>query len=130
MPPRHALDVRIASGWTSQTALRELDEVIHYCRYSACRVGRFMLDVHVEITSTWAASDSLCACLQLNNHLQDCCQGLWHLIASSCRGDALAAAGDIVENSAREGVSDLLQCLHASPRDRTLLNEARRSPPR
>src|SRR6476659_6882636 len=30
------------------------DEVIHYCRYSAMPVGRFMLDVHGESTSTWA----------------------------------------------------------------------------
>ena len=48
------------------------DEVIHYCRYSAMPVGRFMLDVHGESTSTWAASDALCAGLQINNHLQDC----------------------------------------------------------
>ena len=48
------------------------DEVIHYCRYSAMPVGRFMLDVHGESTSTWPASDALCAGLQINNHLQDC----------------------------------------------------------
>ena len=48
------------------------DELIHYCTYSAMPVGRFMLDVHGESTATWAASDALCAALQINNHLQDC----------------------------------------------------------
>src|SRR6185369_2823278 len=48
------------------------DEVIHYCRYSAMPVGRFMLDVHGESRATWAASDALCAALQINNHMQDC----------------------------------------------------------
>ncbi len=35
-------------------------------------VGRFVLDVHGEDRATWAASDALCAALQVINHLQDC----------------------------------------------------------
>jgi len=48
------------------------DELMHYCRYSAMPVGRFVLDVHGEDESTWAHSDPLCTALQVINHLQDC----------------------------------------------------------
>ncbi len=48
------------------------DEVMDYCRYSAMPVGRFVLDVHGEDRASWAASDALCAALQVINHLQDC----------------------------------------------------------
>ena len=73
MPPRHALDVLIAFRMdVTKLRYENWDDVIHYCRYSAMPVGRFMLDVHGESTSTWAASDALCAGLQINNHLQDC----------------------------------------------------------
>ena len=62
MPPRHALDVLIAFRMdVTKLRYENWDEVIHYCRYSAMPVGRFMLDVHGESTSTWAASDALCA---------------------------------------------------------------------
>ena len=43
-----------------------------YCALSAMPVGRFVLDVHGESPSTWAASDAICAALQVINHLQDC----------------------------------------------------------
>jgi len=60
MPPRHALDVLIAFRMdVTKLRYENWDEVIHYCRYSAMPVGRFMLDVHGESTSTWAASDAL-----------------------------------------------------------------------
>src|SRR5882672_8048387 len=56
MPPRHALDVLIAFRMdVTKLRYENWDEVIHYCRYSAMPVGRFMLDVHGESTSTWAA---------------------------------------------------------------------------
>lgn len=49
------------------------DELIHYCRYSAMPVGRYVLDVHGEDPArVWAASDAICAALQILNHLQDC----------------------------------------------------------
>ena len=43
-----------------------------YCAYSAMPVGRVVLDVHGESRTTWPASDSKCAALQIINHLQDC----------------------------------------------------------
>ena len=49
MPPRHALDVLIAFRMdVTKLRYENWDEVIHYCRYSAMPVGRFMLDVHGE----------------------------------------------------------------------------------
>jgi phytoene/squalene synthetase len=48
------------------------DELMHYCRYSAMPVGRFVLDVHGEDRATWSYSDPLCSALQVINHLQDC----------------------------------------------------------
>ena len=98
MPPRHALDVLIAFRMdVTKLRYENWDEVIHYCRYSAMPVGRFMLDVHGESTSTWAASDALCAALQINNHLQDCGEDFRNLNRVYLPRDALAASGASVE---------------------------------
>ena len=49
------------------------DELIHYCRYSAMPVGRFVLDVHGEDPArVYGPSDKICAALQIINHVQDC----------------------------------------------------------
>ncbi len=87
MPPRHALDVLIAFRMdVTKLRYENWDEVIHYCRYSAMPVGRFMLDVHGESTSTWAGVRCAVRGLQINNHLQDCAQGLSKTsTASICR---------------------------------------------
>lgn len=47
------------------------EELLHYCRYSANPVGRFLLAVHNEGEETLEASDALCTALQIINHLQD-----------------------------------------------------------
>jgi squalene synthase HpnC len=128
MPPRHALDVLIAFRMdVTKLRYENWDEVIHYCRYSAMPVGRFMLDVHGESTSTWAASDALCAGLQINNHLQDCGKDFRDLNRVYLPRDALAAAGASVEELGRERASvSLLQCLHAlALRTEHLLNESK-----
>jgi hydroxysqualene synthase len=128
MPPRHALDVLIAFRMdVTKLRYENWDEVIHYCRYSAMPVGRFMLDVHGESTSTWAASDALCAGLQINNHLQDCGKDFRDLNRVYLPRDALAAAGATVEELAGERASaPLLQCLHAlADRTETLLQESK-----
>ena len=94
MPPRHALDVLIAFRMdVTKLRYENWDDVIHYCRYSAMPVGRFMLDVHGESTSTWAASDALCAGLQINNHLQDCAKDYKNLNRVYLPRDAMAACG-------------------------------------
>src|SRR5258707_3117866 len=90
-------------------------------------VGRFMLDVHGESTSTWAASDALCAGLQINNHLQDCGKDYRALNRVYLPLDALAAHGASVEALGEGRASAApLQCLHslADPSE-GLLNENR-----
>jgi len=128
MPPRHALDVLIAFRMdVTKLRYENWDEVIHYCRYSAMPVGRFMLDVHGESKSTWAASDALCAGLQINNHLQDCGKDYRDLNRVYLPRDALAAAGASVEAlGERRASPQLLQCLHAlAARTETLLDESK-----
>ena len=128
MPPRHALDVLVAFRMdVTKLRYENWDEVIHYCRYSAMPVGRFMLDVHGESTSTWAASDALCAGLQVNNHLQDCAKDFRDLNRVYLPRDALAAAGASVEDlGAARSSPQLLQCLQAlAVRTETLLDESK-----
>ncbi len=128
MPPRHALDVLVAFRMdVTKLRYENWDEVIHYCRYSAMPVGRFMLDVHGESTSTWAASDALCAGLQINNHLQDCGKDYRNLNRVYLPRDALAASGASVEALGEGRASrPLLQCLHAlAARTEALLNESK-----
>jgi squalene synthase HpnC len=128
MPPRHALDVLIAFRMdVTKLRYENWDEVIHYCRYSAMPVGRFMLDVHGESTSTWAASDALCAALQINNHLQDCAKDFRDLNRVYLPRDALAAAGASVEELGSDRASaPLLRCLQAlADRTALLLDESK-----
>jgi hydroxysqualene synthase len=128
MPPRHALDVLIAFRMdVTKLRYENWDEVIHYCRYSAMPVGRFMLDVHGESTSTWAASDALCAGLQINNHLQDCGKDYRNLDRVYLPRDALENAGASVEALGQQRASpQLLQCLHSlAARTQTLLDQSK-----
>jgi squalene synthase HpnC len=128
MPPRHALDVLTAFRMdVTKLRYENWDELIHYCRYSAMPVGRFMLDVHGESTSTWAASDALCAGLQINNHLQDCGKDYHNLDRVYLPRDALQAAGASLEAlGAGRAPAPLLQCLHAlAARTELLLNESK-----
>ena len=128
MPPRHALDVLTAFRMdVTKLRYENWDEVIHYCRYSAMPVGRFMLDVHGESTSTWVASDALCAGLQINNHLQDCGKDYRDLNRVYLPRDALAAAGASVEQLGQQRApAPLLQCLHAlAVRTEALLHESK-----
>lgn len=128
MAPRHALDVLIAFRMdVTKLRYENWDEVIHYCRYSAMPVGRFMLDVHGESTSTWAASDALCAGLQINNHLQDCGKDFRELNRVYLPRDALAASGASVEQLGfAESPPAMLACLQGlAVRNEALLNDGR-----
>ncbi|QIJ74629.1 squalene synthase HpnC [Methylobacterium sp. NI91] len=74
LPPTHALELLDAFRMDARKSRYEhWDELIHYCRYSAMPVGRFVLDVHGEDPSrVYKTSDAICAALQVLNHLQDC----------------------------------------------------------
>jgi len=128
MPPRHALDVLIAFRMdVTKLRYENWDDVIHYCRYSAMPVGRFMLDVHGESTSTWVASDALCAGLQINNHLQDCAKDYKNLNRVYLPRDALDASGASVEQLGEaRAPAPLLQCLQSlAARNEALLDESK-----
>ena len=128
MSPRHALDVLIAFRMdVTKLRYENWDEVIHYCRYSAMPVGRFMLDVHGESTSTWPASDALCAGLQINNHLQDCGKDYHNLNRVYLPRDALEAVGASMEALGESRApAPLLQCLQSlAARTELLLNESK-----
>lgn len=128
MPPRHALDLLVAFRMdVTKLRYENWDEVIHYCRYSAMPVGRFMLDVHGESTATWPASDAVCAGLQINNHLQDCGKDYRNINRVYLPRDALAAAGASVEMLGQDKSSpQLLQCLHGlARRNEALLDEGK-----
>jgi farnesyl-diphosphate farnesyltransferase len=56
----------------TKTRYATWDELFLYCRFSAMPVGRHVLDLHGEDSSTHEPSDALCASLQVLNHLQDC----------------------------------------------------------
>ncbi len=128
LPPRHALDLLTAFRMdVTKLRYENWDEVVHYCRYSAMPVGRFVLDVHGESASTWPASDALCAGLQVNNHLQDCGKDFRDLNRVYLPRDALAAAGAAVEElGAAKSSPQLLQCLQAlAVKTEALLDEGR-----
>jgi squalene synthase HpnC len=128
MSPRHAQDVLVAFRMdVNKLRYENWDEVIHYCRYSAMPVGRFMLDVHGESTSTWVASDALCAGLQINNHLQDCGKDFHNLNRVYLPRDALAASGATVEMLGEASSPPaMLQCLQGlAARNETLLDESK-----
>jgi squalene synthase HpnC len=55
---------------------RDWGDLMMYCRFSAAPVGRFLLQLHGESTAAFGPSDSLCAALQVLNHLQDCADDL------------------------------------------------------
>ncbi len=127
LPPRHAQDLLTAFRLdVTKLRYRDWDDLINYCTYSAMPVGRFVLDVHGESRSTWAANDALCAALQIINHLQDCKKDYVNLNRVYVPLDALAAAGTAVEALGEPRASPpLARCLHRlAERTQRLLSES------
>jgi squalene synthase HpnC len=128
LTPQHAIDLLIAFS-RDVTKLRydDWDDLMDYCRFSAMPVGRFVLDVHGESRSTWAASDALCAGLQVINHLQDCARDYRNLNRVYIPLDAFSAAAIGPEALAQPRASPALLAAIAGLARRTevLLNQAR-----
>ena len=71
--PDHCVDLLAAFKQDAvKTRYRDWDDLMAYCMLSAAPVGRFLLDLHGGSRAGYAASDALCAALQVINHLQDC----------------------------------------------------------
>lgn len=104
---KHALDLLDAFRMDA-TKLRYADwhELMHYCSLSAMPVGRWVLDVHGEDpATTWPTSDSICAALQVINHLQDCANDYRNLDRVYLPLDALARHRSRIEDLAAERAS-------------------------
>ena len=114
LSPQHAQDLlRAFRQDVTKHRYTDWDDLIDYCRYSAMPVGRYVLDVHGESRATWAASDNVCAVLQIINHLQDCVKDYHNLDRVYVPLDALSAAGSNVEAiDAERSTPELLACLH------------------
>ena len=101
VPARHALDLLDAFRQdATKGRYASWDELHDYCRRSAMPVGRYMLDLHGEMPATHAASDPLCAALQVLNHLQDGAADLAALDRCYLPGDMLDEAGAVVADLA------------------------------
>jgi len=71
--PQHCHDlIRAFSQDAIKDRYASWQELMDYCMLSAAPVGRYLLDLHGEPVSAYAASDALCNALQIINHLQDC----------------------------------------------------------
>lgn len=53
------------------TPIEIWEQLLDYCKYSAAPVGRFMLAIHDESAAAYLPAETLCAVLQITNHLQD-----------------------------------------------------------
>jgi squalene synthase HpnC len=113
LSPRHAQDLLTAFRMdVTKLRYRDWDDLIHYCSFSAMPVGRFVLDVHGESRSTWAANDALCAALQIINHLQDCGKDFTALNRVYMPLDAFARHGASVESLGEpKAPPQLLSCV-------------------
>jgi hydroxysqualene synthase len=111
--PTHPLDLLTAfRADVTKRRYADWDELMHYCRYSAMPVGRFVLDLHGEDPSTWAYSDPLCSALQVINHLQDCAKDYVALDRVYLPLDMMQACGARVEElSAAKSSPALRACL-------------------
>ena len=110
---RHAQDLLKAFRLDAvKRRYADWNELISYCALSAMPVGRFVLDVHGESPSTWAASDAVCAALQINNHLQDCGEDYRDLDRVYVPMDVLTAHGLGVEALGAKAASpELRRCI-------------------
>jgi hydroxysqualene synthase len=110
---RHAQDLLKAFRLDAvKRRYADWNELISYCALSAMPVGRFVLDVHGESPSTWAASDAICAALQINNHLQDCGEDYRNLDRVYLPMDVMAAHGLGVEAlGAKAALPALRSCI-------------------
>ena len=113
LDPQHARDLITAFRMdVIKRRYRDWADLMNYCRYSAMPVGRFVLDVHGEPRSTWAANDALCAALQIVNHLQDCAADYRDLDRVYLPLDLLARYGASVEQlKAPAAAPQLRACL-------------------
>lgn len=72
---------------------RTWDDLLHYCKYSANPVGRYLICLHGEDPAAFGPSDALCTSLQILNHLQDCAKDLERLNRCYMPSELMQQAG-------------------------------------
>ena len=128
LSPQHAQDILKAFRLdVTKRRYTDWNDLMAYCAYSAMPVGRFVLDVHGESRTTWHASDSICATLQIINHLQDCGEDYRNLDRVYVPLEALEAVGLGVEALGEPQASPPLRRCFAGLADRaaTLLDKGK-----
>jgi squalene synthase HpnC len=131
LAPSHPLDLLTAfRADVTKRRYANWDELMHYCRYSAMPVGRFVLDLHAENQSTWAYSDPLCSALQVINHLQDCAKDYCELDRVYLPLNMMAAHGTkVADLAAPRATPALSACLRAiATKTAALMPEASQLP--
>ena len=120
LSPRHGFDLLTAFERDCRVSrCRDWADLIDYCRYSAMPVGRYVLDVHGESQECWAASDALCAALQVINHLQDCGKDYRAMDRVYVPLDALAQHGATVADIGRAVATPQLRSVIVALAERT-----------
>jgi len=133
LPPVNCTELLIAFRMDA-TKQRYADwgELMHYCRYSASPVGRYLLTLHGEAPDSLPPSDALCNALQVINHLQDCAIDYREMDRVYVPLDHLRAEGLDVTALAEAKSSKALRHVldHLLNETEALMVEARRLPGR
>lgn len=133
LPPVNCTDLLIAFRMdATKQRYADWDELMHYCRYSASPVGRYLLTLHGEAPDSLPPSDALCNALQVINHLQDCAVDYLEMNRVYVPLDHLQAEGiDVTALTARKSGKALRHVLdRLLDETEALMIEARRLPGR
>ena len=132
LSPRHARDLLDAFRLDARkNRYADFSELMAYCSLSAMPVGRYVLDVHGEDPiRCWAASDAICAALQIINHLQDCGKDYRMIDRVYLPADSLAKHGATVEDLGADSATPGLRAAIAevAVQAEALLEEGRALP--
>ena len=102
--PGHAQDLLKAfMRDASQSTTESWADLMDYCRLSAAPVGRYLIDLmDGPGGGDYAASDALCAALQVLNHIQDVKDDYVNLGRIYVPGDWMAATGVVKSDLGRD----------------------------
>ena len=111
--PQHCLDLLAAFRRDAiKSRYDDWLDLMAYCRLSAAPVGRYLIDLHGGSKLGYWPSDSLCAALQLINHLQDCGDDYRTLnrvyLPMDWMAEAGVDAGDLAANKASPALRQVM----------------------
>jgi len=111
--PQHCRDLLAAFKQDAvKSRYQDWPDLMAYCRLSAAPVGRYLIDLHGGSRLGYWPSDSLCAALQLINHVQDCADDYLTLGRVYLPTDWMREAGaDVADLGAADASPALRQVL-------------------